>query len=57
MRPRFPQYFVLQCKRMLRQLPATLLVTVLLVGSAALLGSALLTGLLAVRMRREKIEK
>lgn len=42
MRPRFPQYFVLQCKRMLRQLPATLLVTVLLVGSAALLGSALL---------------
>ena len=42
MRPRFWQYFVLQCKRMLRQLPATLLVTILLVGSAALLGSALL---------------
>lgn len=36
------QYFALQCKRMLRQLPATLLVTVLLLGSAGLLGSALL---------------
>lgn len=36
------QYLALQCKRMLRQLPATLLVTVLLLGSAALLGSALL---------------
>ena len=42
MRPRFVQYFALQCRRMLRQLPATLAVTVLLLLSAALLGSALL---------------
>ena len=42
MRPRFRQYFLLQCKRLARQLPATLIVTVLLLVSAGLLGSALL---------------
>ena len=42
MRPGFLQYFLLQCKRMVRQLPATLIVTVLLIASAGLLGSALL---------------
>ena len=42
MKPRLSSYFRLQCKRMLRQLPATLLVTVLLLISAGLLGSAML---------------
>ena len=42
MKPRTIQYFRLQCRRTLRQLPAALLVTVLLLASAALLGSALL---------------
>ena len=42
MKPRFFSYFRLQCKRMLRQLPAALLMTALLLVSAGLLGSALL---------------
>ena len=42
MKPRFWSYFALQLKRMLRQLPATLLVTVLLLMSAGLLANAML---------------
>lgn len=42
MKPRFLSYSALQLKRMLRQLPATLLVTVLLLISAGLLASAML---------------
>ncbi len=42
MKPRFWSYFALQLRRMLRQLPATLLVTVLLLMSAGLLANAML---------------
>lgn len=42
MKPRIFSYFALQAKRMLRQLPATLIVTVLLLLSAGLLASAML---------------
>ena len=42
MRPRFFSYFRLQCRRMLRQLPAALIVTALLLAAALALSGAML---------------